>query len=534
MFIDFEVNDLGGYQLTQDGALLPMGQAPPLQIALNAKFNAAALSITPNSAGGWIAVDDYIKRIGRQPELVLYRGLNQGKLLVDIEYDSAKRRMAILFEDGSLVVCSQQAPLVFPQVRSGEDQPVDIEFYDDKLVVLTQRGTVYRVDQTTSKVDQSAPTLSNSGAVDLEFSPFGDGYYVLDNFGVIHACGGAPAIETERLERPDAVDLEWISSDEPPRWYPTGWSTQVDLDPDMIRLDPEGQSKYLSLRINGAENMRRFVAELRFDPALLMIEPNRVSIGPWWSRSINTPNITASVDEDDQGLLRLHATGSATIVGGANGGGVAAVVPVAPAPGVKSSTATVSIDQFFFEDAALSYPYRLNTETAPTLIQFQSMAPLLGLEWTMQTPAESGFPTVGSVIRVDLFVQHGGRVQTAVFDMKFDNQSLRLLGVTPGEVWAPYVPLDVQLATPSLANPAGEINNQTIQALESGACQDARLSLITMFFEVQQPGRATVAIKNLNLYDEKKEALASQFTENTLYWTVQDQKARSSSELENG
>lgn len=519
LFIDMEADVDGGYQLTQTGVLLPMGSAPPLQFAPSPAFNATALAMLPGGAGGWIAVDDYIKRIGRQPELVFPRELNQGRRLADLEYDRVNRRLAVLFEDGGLVVCSQQALVEYSAIKLKNDKALDIEIDGEEFLVLTKNANVVRLKKQSSALDADAPILTTKNAVDLEMSPFGEGYYVLDAFGVIHACGGAPKIETEALARADAVDLEWISTDKPPRWYPTGWNTQVALQPHSLRLDPEGSSKYLSLMIDGAENMRRFVVELRLDPTRLVVDPNGVLIGPWWNRNINTPNLKASYDES-KGLLTLHGTGSATIVGGANGGGEAALVPIAPAPGVQAATASVAIEQFFFEDAALSYPYRLNAEPAPSIIQFQSMAPIINLEWSMQSPPMAKAPATGSVIRADVYVQHGGRIQALVFDMKFTHQTLRLLGMTPGDAWEPRVPLRVQFATPSLANPNGEINNQEIRALGSGACKDERGSMLTLFFAVQEPGAASVQFKKLMALDEKDRELNAVIEANSLNWTL--------------
>ncbi|MBZ0256599.1 hypothetical protein K8I31_11085, partial [bacterium] len=303
-FIDLEVDADGGYQLTQTGDLLPMGAAPPLQFARNPALNATALAMLPGGVGGWIAVDDYIKRIGRPPELVFPRELNQGRPLADLEYDRVNRRLAVLFEDGGLVVCSQQAPIEYPQVKLTKDSALDIEFDGDDFLLLTKNSNVYRIKKKSFALDANAPKLKKKNAVDLELSPFGKGYYILDAFGVIHSCGGAPAIETEPLNREDAVDMEWIPTDEPPTWFPTGWTTQVALEPTSIRLDPEGPAKYLKLNITGAENMRRFFATLRLDPKRLIVDPNRVLIGAWWNRSINTPSIRASYDEST-GLLTL-------------------------------------------------------------------------------------------------------------------------------------------------------------------------------------------------------------------------------------
>ncbi|MBZ0257013.1 hypothetical protein K8I31_13180, partial [bacterium] len=221
--------------------------------------------------------------------------------------------------------------------------------------------------------------------------------------------------------------------------------------------------------------------------------------------------------------LTLHGTGSATSVGGANGGGEAALVPVAPAPGVQAATASVSIEEFLFEDAALSYPYSLTAIPKPCLIQFQSMAPIIHLEWSMQTPPEAKAPAVGSVLRVDLMAEHGNRIQSLIFDLKFDHQALRFLGMTPGDAWEQRIPLRTQFATPSLANQAGEMSSQEIHALESGACRDERASLLTMFFAVQEPGEAAIQFQQFSTMDEKGRELKTEMNSKELSWSIASQ-----------
>ncbi|MBI1387959.1 MAG: hypothetical protein GC154_05880 [bacterium] len=508
-FIDMEADSTGGYQLLKNGMILPMGAAHPIPVDTAPNQTASALAMTPGGLGGWMAVDDYIRQIGRPPQLAYPASLKKGRRIADLEYDPVKSQLWILFEDGGVACAGPRSPESLDGLKLKNDTAVDVEVIGSDVAVLTRKSRVYFVTRKNAALQKNTPELGDGLAIDLEPSPFGAGFYILDVFGVIHACGGAPEIPTEPLTRDAAVDLEWIPADEAPQWFPAGWNTQVAFQPETLLLDPAGPAKYLTLYVDRAENMARFWAEIEFNPKRLRLDPDQVRVGSWWSREISAPQIHKSLDEK-KGILTVHGTGASSIFSGANGGGDAAMIAVAPVAGVTSATAEIRVKRFYFEDAALRYPFLLTTETPAVTVKLEPIQPELSLVWLKQAskvdnPGDDS--NKRGVFRFDLTARHASRIQTLDFDLSFSRDTLKFLGMTPGAAWNPRAPIQTHFDAPSHANENGKLTSQQIKAAEPGALRDVEASLLTLFFVSTAEGEAWVRFDSIAGRDERDGAI---------------------------
>jgi len=280
--IDLEANPQGGYQLFSNGKILPIGIAKLPYAAWASIANAGGFAMAERSLGGWIAAGTYLKTIGRPPQLI-FPSFEDNGFITDIEFDASQPRLAVVSEDGTIAVCTSKEVIRFDPPPLNDDLAIDLEISPDGFYILTRKGKIYHRTRSTVSEYPGVPDLADL-AVDMELSPYNPAaFYILDVFGVIHACGETPRIDRTPLNRPNAVDLEIITRNTAPEWYPPGRHTAVRLQPELLRIDPEGPPKHFSIEIEKAEQLTSFVTQIRYDPNRLTIQPDRS--GSWWGES---------------------------------------------------------------------------------------------------------------------------------------------------------------------------------------------------------------------------------------------------------
>ena len=398
------------------------------------------------------------------------------------------------------------------------DEAIDVEIdgngIGDGFYVQTYGSHVYRVTADRSEEEEGVPDLGSGLSRDLESSPFGEGFYILDAFGVIHACGGAPVVPTEPFRVDTAMDLEIISGAVAPRWYPEGWNTAVELIPHEIRMDPGGSPKTLSLFVHDADDMASFGVEIRYDPAQLVILPaGSVTPGAWWERHVRNAQVHAQVDPRQKGVITLYGGGTFSLYEGASGNGELLKIAAAPAPGVTAGTTVIQVQNFFFQDATplnrINPGKVLNTAT----VWIHPSLPKLSLAWYGESgPLETHRieSRLVDLLRVDLLVEEGSRISTIAFDLHFDPDVLRFLGMMAGDAWSRDAEVWPHFATPSEGNRLGELKDQRIESSSSSACRDEKSSLATLWFSSHKKGETSVRLDAIRAADAGHEALEVQ------------------------
>lgn len=504
--VDLETVPQGGYQLTANGRVLPLGAAKMPYTAWGTIRDARGLAMAPDIPGGWIAAENYIKKIGRPPQLV-FPAFYQGGPIADLEYDERGQQLVVVHENGVISLCGRREYAMFNPIPIEDGRAIDIEAAPLGYYVLTEKGKVFEVNQNQAVLVHDDPDLGEGLVCDLEVPPDGIGFYLLDVFGVIHAFSGAPPVLTsEPLASPEAMDLEIVPGDSIPRWDPPGLHTQVAFRPDMIMLDPEGPHKAISLDIQYAEQLTGFYAQLQYDADIITLEPN---LGSWWERSMRGAPIDISMDPHD-GFFSLRGGGSFSPYEGVNGGGELVKLMASPVKGVTSAVTVLKLTEFYFRDASLESVDRAARIVNACTVVITPIQPRLELAWhtgEQEHLTEEWTVKPGEVIRADIVVENGSRIRTFEFGFQFPNDFLRFLGMTPGEVWRDDVPVVPRFDLPSRANQQGRLEGQRIEAEEAGACLDRADALVSLFFAVTSYGQGEIRLTNPRGMDDDGQEL---------------------------
>ncbi|MGC9330224.1 MAG: hypothetical protein ACP5I1_21485, partial [Candidatus Hinthialibacter sp.] len=321
---------------------------------------------------------------------------------------------------------------------------------------------------------------------------------ILDIFGVIHACSGAPPVPSEPLTQPAAVDLEILPGEKLPQWDPPGLYTRVGWGISSVLLDPQGPPKPVSLIVEKAEYMTLFLAQIHYDPNLIEIDPYSVRVGAWWDEGLRISRINPVVDAKN-GVLTLQGSGDYFPYEGASGDGELARFAVAPVPGVTQAVTVINIQEFTFRD---SYQGNLD-HTCPIInsctVHIAPIQPRLdfAVKKKDQWLSKEVFSTKpGEIIQADVLIENGSRMSAFEFGFQFTREKLRFLGMTPGAVWRPEYQIMTNFDIPSVANQQGGLERQRLQASQVGACRDWKNSIVTLFFAVNSPGRAVIQLND--------------------------------------
>lgn len=490
----------GAYQLFENGAVLPIGGAKPAFFNWGIAERASALAVAPDERGCWIAAGRILKSVGEPPRMV-YPSFEHP--IADIDYDPQKRQLTVLLINGDIALCrpSTNEWAAGPDIGLGE--AIDIEMDGQFVYLLTNTGAVYAHDGREWTKTEGVPELGEGLARDLEPAPEGPGLYLLDAFGVIHAIGGAPPADSGPFALDTAVDLEIIESDGLPRWFPAGWTTTASLEPAEISLDPLGPPKTLYLRVDNAENLSSFTAEVEFDPDLInIVAPRDVQLGSWWERSVQGALVHAGVDPNRPGVITLYGGGAFSPYQGAAGGGDLVKLSISARPDVTAATTEVALNGVYFQDASplgLAAPAR---SARGATVRIRPSMPSLELTWSHEgAPITDAELTAkpAEVLRADLWLRDGGRVRAADFTIDFSTESLRFLGMVPGGAWYRDAAVWPSFSTPAEANALGRLENQRIVSASEGGCRGEPGALASMFFAAGPGGQGLVQLEAFQL-----------------------------------
>ena len=387
--IDLEVVPGGGFQLTANGRVLPLGEVKMPFTSWGSIRDARGLAIAPDVPGGWIAAANYIKKIGNPPPLV-FPSFDQSGPIADLEYDARRRQLAVVHGNGAFSLCGRREFATYNPIHIEDDTAIDIETSPAGYYILTRKGKVYEAGGDQAVLLHEDPDLGEGLVCDLEVPPDGAGFYLLDVFGVIHAYGGAPPVLTsEPLAPLEAVDLEIIPGDVIPRWDPPGLHTRVSFRPEVVLLDPEGPSKPISIDIQNAEQLTGFYAQLQYDPNTVTLEPG---LGAWWERVMRGAPIDISVDPQG-GSFMLRGGGSFVPYEGVNGGGELVKLRAAPVKGVTAAVTVLKLTEFYFRDASLESvdrPARIVNSCTVVITPVQPRLDLAGRSARPRDPSRNG------------------------------------------------------------------------------------------------------------------------------------------------
>ncbi len=515
--VDLETLSNGGYQLTSEGVLVPLGEAKIPRSFWTPLSQSTKFAMDPEGKGMWIATADHLKIRGKPPQVVLPPSLHHGKQVTDLEYDKKNNRLLVLFEDGHISICYASTIDQVNTLTLDDDQAIDIEMTEKGFLVLTKQARLFYVNSETASPIPNLPELGEGLVRDIELSPFGVGFYLLDAFGVIHACQGAVEIQTEPLLQDAAIDLEILPLSHPPKWYPTGRNTKVRLEPDELLLDPIGPSRKMSLRIDEAENISGYIAELHYDPQLIRIESSEVQVGQWWESAIQGAMVQANIDYEE-GVLFLAGGGSILPYDGATGSGEIARIAVSAATKTHFATTTVELTSFHIREVFPGDQYRAAEVVNSATISIQPIQPKIEAIWQNENHSQQIKKTKpGEIIRLDLLVENGSRIKEIGFDLLFTKERITFLGMSLGDAWNREISLDTHFSIPSQANKDGQLKNQRIQADVAGACDDEKGSVVVLFFAVRDTGKAEIAFKNLQATDDQGRNLEIKFIRESLY-----------------
>jgi hypothetical protein len=520
LIIGLEAFSFGGYQLTTMGKVFPVGEASMSFSVFSPIGNATSFVMAPEGKGGWIAAKTTIKKIGRPPRLA-FPSFDSHGLIKDMEYDSQQQRLAVLCEDGAIAVCDISKFTWLDALKLEKDKPIDIEFIPKGFLVLTELGRVYFVVSEFMRQIPDLPQLGKGLACDLEISPLGNGFYILDRFGVIHACDGAPPVPTEPLTKDAAVDLEILLEDKLPRWDPPGIHTQVGWNDEQVLLDPQGPPKQVSITVEKAEHMTGFMTQISYDPQKIILEPHNVRVGSWWDKGVREARIKPSADHEN-GQLILQGSGVSFPFEGASGGGDLARLAISPMPGVTETISAIEIENFYFWDS-----YQVNIDHSGSVINsctvyIAPIQPRLDFLWENegQWLDETSIKVLpGDIVRADIVVENGSRIRSFEFGFSFPNEFLRFLGMSQGSVWRDDISLIADFDIPSKANENSGLRGQLLKAQNPGACQDQKGSIASLFFAVSSPGKGKIQVNSIQGIDDNGDVL--KITSNNTILSVQ-------------
>lgn len=510
--IDLEVGIDGGYQLLANGIVFPIGNAK-LPYAVWASIpNVSSFAMAAGSPGGWIASGPYLKTIGRPPQLV-FPSFEANGFITDIEFDPKGQQLAVLNANGTISVCQRTKYVLYasPTLDEG-DRAMDLEISPDSFFVLTQEGKIYRCSSSSVSEYPSVPDLTDGLAVDIELSPYNEtGLYILDAFGIIHACGDTPRIDMKPLNKPSAVDLE-IRSGTAPEWYPPGRYTAVRLEPALLRIDPAGPAKFFSIEIEKAEQLTSFVTQIRYDPAVLSINPG--GSGTWWGESILGVKIPPD-QKTKKTSLALQASRAYVPFEGLSGSGELARLTASPVSNVTSATSTIELLDFYFRDAS-----HINMEHTGRIIHsctviIQPIQPQVDFSW-YRSGQELKSIKPGEIVRADILIENGSRLSELSFDFTFPAETLKFLGMTPGPVWHPDSRIVPHFGVPDLANADGGLTGQRIESRQPGGCKDERDAIVILYFSVLAQGKGGIQLTKIQATDDNGHDLNIQHGNNFL------------------
>ncbi|RJP31548.1 MAG: hypothetical protein C4527_07485 [Candidatus Omnitrophota bacterium] len=499
--IGLEAFSEGAYQLMSNGYVHPIGNAKPPAFSWTFIRNTECFAIMPNGQGGWIAAGEIIKTVGRPPNLIFPP---MHRKVTDMEYATEKNHLIVLFEDGEIVICKPDSFEFLSSLELFDDDAIRVKTIADGYYVLTKNANVFYVTKEKSELYEDVPDQLTGLARDIEISPFGVGFYILDGFGVIHACGGAPEVPTEPFTNDIAVDLEIIEINQLPQWYPIGWYTAVELIPHELALDPDGDAKSVSLMIHEAENLSFFSAELKYDPALLTVPVNGIKNGEWWESVMNGAQVLASF-KSAEGVIRIKGGGSFSPFEGPSGKGELIRLDVKPKKNVRSATTRIEIQNFLFVDSSQFIQYGMANIISSATVVIRPSRPRLFLRCTLNDKVVdcnelNGKP--GDLLQIDIMAEDGSRISEFLFGFQFPCEILHFLGMVSGSVWRQDVVVRPEFEIPSVANQKGGLERQRITADASNACQDRAGALVNLFFQVTKTGEGRIVFDSIETRDK--------------------------------
>ncbi len=509
--LDLELAGEGGYQITGNGRVLPIGNVQLPDSFWSPLENCKGFALTKTGTGGWFFTRNRLVGRGHRPDLV-FPVFDEKKEISDIEFDSTRQQLVILFENGEITVCTRKNIESYPPIELEEDHALDIEFSPTGFYVLTHASKVYHVTKQEVEKIPFSIELGEGVSRDLELSPFGKGFYILTAYGDIYAFDGAPEIDTMPLTLDIAVDLEWIIKEDIPRWFPPGWDTEISFKSDTVALDPEGPPKMISLHIKNAENLSWFRTELHFDPKLITIDLSKVRAGVWWENNARDAPVAASLDVPN-GNLTLQSAARFFAFDGASGSGELVRFPITPAGDTSSATTTLELNYGYFRVASPGNetPQKANVGISSCTVRIAPVNPVFDVSWSVTKPrsATQSLEIVqpGDIIQVALEVEEGSRIQEVNFDYRFSRETLNFLGITLGKAWNPEIPTLHTFTIPQRANEQEVVENQTIIAEQAGACRDEKSHLVLLFFEVKNEGIIEVEFPSLQVKGHRGQEL---------------------------
>ncbi len=503
-FLGLEAFTDGAYQLMSNGYVLPIGNTKlPLFFWMPTR-DPKDFTMLPGNQGGWLSAGKIIKKVGRYPPNLVLPPINRA--INDLEYDPLRNRLILLFEDGEIAISTESAFQMISTLELTEDTGIQITFnpkQSNEFYVLTENAKVYHVTPDQAVLFPDIPSGLEGLARDIEYSLTGTGFYLLDGFGTIHACGGAQRVPTEPFTNNIAIDLEIIASGNIPQWYPTGWNTKVQLVPQTLSLDPGGYAKTMSVVIQEAENLSWFSTELRYDPALVTIPLEGIRNGEWWERVMNGSQVAASV-EPKSGLIQLKGGSVFSPFEGPSGNGELVRLEVKTANPVSIATTTIDINHFYFADASPLNQYSTAEIVHSATIIIRPSRPRLFVQWSREGKEITNSPVKpGDVIRVELMVEDGSRIHEIVYGFRFQRDMMKFLGMVNGSAWKSEIPVWSEFDLPSQANQEEGLSMQTIRASTSRACTDKPGSLVILFFAVTGQGQGTITFDSIEIRNEE-------------------------------
>ena len=508
LFLSLQATATGGYLLSYQGSIIPVGQAKLPFSYWNPVPDASGFAMAPDGKGGWIAAGYYLKSIGRPPKLVLPPFDKKHKITA-VTYNPERFELVVLYEDGGISICKMMEYVSIGSLVLNGEHAVAMASLRDGYYVLTNKCRVYHVTPERAEPVKGLPELGLNLARDIEASPFGEGFYIMDVFGMIHACGGAPQVPSEPLPVSAAVDFEIITGNKIPNWFPSGWNSTIHPQSELLHLDPEGASKTVSLIVENAENLTGFNVEMRYDPSLISISPESVIPGDWWGKNIQGAHVRASLDTDN-GVFTLMGGGTFIPYEGASGNGELVRFSVSAAKeSIENTTTILDILGFSFQDASPWSLFRSSNSIRSCTVVIAPILPDVSLHWGDKLSKDSTLKSVkpGEIIETDIIVENGSRAAEIEFEMSFSNNLLNLLGLTLGTAWDAHAQATYDFSTPSEVNPDGKLVNQRIHVMKPGGCRDQQGSLVALFFIVQGQGVGEIVLTNLKVYDDKGKSI---------------------------
>lgn len=516
----------GAYQLSVMGNVIPLGEVRPLPVVSKLTRPARAFAIDRQTLSGWLAVDDYLKLLGRPPQMVFPPQFHQGIAVADIEYQDNQQELFVLFENGQAVRCTGENYQLLPQPEL-QGQAIDLEVIPDGVMVLSASAEIWRLRGETLNPVDDAPEIEEGLVRDLEAVNAGQGYYLLDTFGMVYAGGNADPIPTEPLTVDAARDLEIVEGLAPPLLTSPSEDTRVSLQPEIVNLDPRGSPKRVSLVFDQVEKLTSFDAEIHYDPELISID-SRVEVGEWWQRSLVSPHIRSTFDAE-RGVLRLTGSGSFAMFEGVTGAGTAAAFLAQAATDVEPVTTTLQLENVIIHQAFPGPPQAMQDVGAAT-VHIRTLEPRFSVDWqqiALPGVERESSPTlrVGDVVQVNLWVENGSRIQRFEFGFSFNREALHFLGMTPGWRSRSDLAFSSEWATPTTANQQGGLSNQILTILSPQTVPDQPTRLLQLYFEIQDQQPAEFRFTQLQAFDAQAQNMQFDREMPPLRFPVQTQTA---------